>query len=64
MTEREPPKWETDSLSKYFADAEFNERVTAINYPDVFDDRLKRHCETYLYIHSEHRSRGVELTDR
>lgn len=43
MAEREPPKWDKDSLSKYFADAEYNERVTAINYPDVFDVLRRMH---------------------
>jgi hypothetical protein len=36
MGQQEPPRWETDSLSKYFSDAEYNERVTAINYRDVY----------------------------
>ena len=37
MTDHQPPPWDADSLSKYFADAEYNERVTAINYPDIYD---------------------------
>jgi hypothetical protein len=47
MTDRQPPPWDTDSLSKYFADAEYNERVTAINYPDIYDllRRLQRAFE-------------------
>lgn len=31
--EPQPPAWESDSLSKYFQDAEYNERVTALRYP-------------------------------
>lgn len=36
MAEDQPPGWDNDPLSKYFADAEHNERVTAVNYPDVY----------------------------
>src|SRR5262245_28495490 len=36
MTDRQPPTWETDSLSKYFRDAEYNERVAALTYPAVY----------------------------
>jgi hypothetical protein len=36
MTEKQPPQWENDALSKFFRDAEYNDRVTAVNYPDVF----------------------------
>lgn len=32
----EPPEWATDSLSRYFRDAEFNDRASAANYPKVF----------------------------
>ena len=33
----EPPDWAADSLSaKYFKNAEYNDRATAANYPDVF----------------------------
>jgi hypothetical protein len=47
MADRQPPPWDVDSLSKYFADAEYNERVTAINYPDIYDllRRLQRAFE-------------------
>ena len=38
----EPPDWGADSLSsKYFKDAEYNDRATAANFPVVFD-LLKR----------------------
>src|SRR5258708_4204579 len=33
----EPPDWGADSLSaRYFKNAEYNDRATAANYPDVF----------------------------
>jgi hypothetical protein len=30
------PAWETDLLSQFFADAEYNDRATSLNYPTVF----------------------------
>jgi hypothetical protein len=36
MMDPQPPAWESDSLSKYFRDAEYNERVTALKYPTVY----------------------------
>jgi hypothetical protein len=37
MTEKKPPEWEDDSLSAFFKDAEYSERVTALKFPKVFD---------------------------
>ena len=37
MTEKKPPEWENDPLSAFFKDAEYNDRVTALNFPKVFD---------------------------
>lgn len=37
MTESGPPPWGTDALSRYFSDAQHNERVGALNYPEVYD---------------------------
>ena len=37
MTRPEPPEWGTDSLSSFLRDAARNERVTAGNFPRVFD---------------------------
>ena len=38
QTPQEPPAWGTDSLSsRYFKDAEYNDRATAANYPEVFE---------------------------
>lgn len=41
MTEKNPPEWETDSLSAFLKEAEYNGRVTALKFPPVFD-LLKR----------------------
>ena len=51
MTDMQPPGWDGDSLSKYFRDAEYNERVTAINYPEVF--RLLRFVQATLELVEE-----------
>ena len=37
MTENKPPNWESDSLSVFFRDAEYNDRVNALKLPEVFD---------------------------
>jgi len=37
MTEKKPPEWDNDPLSTFFKDAEYNDRVTALNYPKVFE---------------------------
>lgn len=37
MAERDPPDWGSDSLSRFFKDADYNARVTAANYPTVFE---------------------------
>lgn len=37
MTERDPPDWDSDSLSRFFKDADYNARVTAAKYPSVFE---------------------------
>ena len=36
MSEHTPPAWGEDPLSKFFADAEFNDRVTALNFAPVY----------------------------
>lgn len=36
MTERQPPPWDNDSLSRYFRDAQYNEPVAALNHPAVW----------------------------
>ena len=36
MTEKKPPQWDNDPLSGFFKDAEYNDRVTALNFPKVF----------------------------
>jgi hypothetical protein len=43
MTDREPPPWGNDSLSEFFRLADYNARVTAANYPAVFE--LLRHVD-------------------
>jgi hypothetical protein len=37
MSRPEPPDWGNDPLSKLFKDADYNARVTAANYPRVFE---------------------------
>jgi hypothetical protein len=37
MNERKPPPWSDDPLSQFFAQAEFNDRVTAINLQPVYE---------------------------
>lgn len=37
MPEQEPPPWEDDSLSEFFKLTEYNDRVTALNHPEVFE---------------------------
>jgi hypothetical protein len=37
MTEKKPPGWGYDQLAIFFKDAEYNERVTALNFPAVYD---------------------------
>lgn len=37
MADREPPPWGNDSLSEFFKLADYNARVTAANYPLVFE---------------------------
>jgi hypothetical protein len=59
MTEQQPPPWEADSLSKYFSDAEYNERVTAINYPDIYD--LVRRLQRAFERAEETKERNVGL---
>ena len=34
--EHKPPAWDTDPLSTFFADAEFNTRVTALNLAPIY----------------------------
>lgn len=36
MSTETPPPWDTDPLSRYFAEAEYNDRVTAFSFPTVF----------------------------
>jgi hypothetical protein len=37
MTEKKPPEWDNDPLSAFFKDAEYNDRVTALKFPKVFN---------------------------
>ncbi len=37
MSQQEPPAWDNDPLSKFFAEAEFNDRVTALNFGRVYE---------------------------
>ena len=37
MTDKKPPEWGNDPLSVFFKDAEYNDRVTALNLPAVYD---------------------------
>jgi hypothetical protein len=37
MIEKKPPEWGNDSLSVFFKDAEYNNRVTALNLPAEYD---------------------------
>lgn len=37
MTEKKPPEWGNDPLSVFFKHAEYNDRVTALNCPKVYD---------------------------
>jgi len=37
MIEKKPPEWGNDPLSTFFKDAEYNDRVTALNFPKIFD---------------------------
>lgn len=37
MTEKKPPEWGNDPLSVFFKDAEYNDRVTALNFPAIYD---------------------------
>ena len=37
MTEQNLPAWQKDPLSTFFADAEFNERVTALKLAPQYD---------------------------
>jgi hypothetical protein len=46
MTKKEPPAWGGDSLSQFMCDADYNARVTAANYPTVFD-LLRRVHDTF-----------------
>lgn len=36
MTEKKPPEWEDDPLSRFFYDAEYNDRVAAINCAPIY----------------------------
>jgi tetratricopeptide (TPR) repeat protein len=36
MTDQEIPRWEDDPLSEFFANAEYNDRATSLNYPNVY----------------------------
>ena len=36
-TEKKPPDWDTDPLSFFFKDAEYNERVAALNFPKTYE---------------------------
>lgn len=37
MTNVKPPEWSDDPVSKFIKDAQFNERVSALNLPSAFD---------------------------
>ena len=37
MTEKKPPDWGNDPLSAFFRDAEYNDRVIALRFQDVYD---------------------------
>src|SRR5882724_11866204 len=37
MADQTPPSWEGDPLSKFLADAQYNERVTPLRMPDVYE---------------------------
>ena len=37
MTEKKPSEWGNDPLSVFFKDAEYNNRVTALNLPAVYE---------------------------
>ena len=37
MTEKKPPDWDNDPLSVLFRDAEQNDRVTALEFPEVYE---------------------------
>lgn len=65
MTEREPPPWGDDSLCEFFKLAEYNARVTAANYPDIFEllrrvDTVFKRTEDII----EHDSGWVRLVPR
>jgi hypothetical protein len=65
MTDREPPGWGHDTLSEFFRLADYNARVTAANYPDVFEllirvDAAFKRAEVIL----EHDSGWVRVVPR
>ena len=37
MTEKKPPDWDNDPLSVLFRDAEQNDRVTALEFPEAYE---------------------------
>jgi hypothetical protein len=51
MDKPEPPAWGNDRLSMFFRDADYNARVTAANYPQVFES-LKR-ADSALHLARE-----------
>ena len=44
MIEKKPPEWDNDPLSAFFKDAAYNERVTALNLPAVYDLLVRVHA--------------------
>jgi hypothetical protein len=60
MSVQKPPPWGDDPLSRFFADADFNNRVTALNFGPVYtvlrrvDELFRRSEEASEKDHYEH----------
>lgn len=65
MSFQEPPQWDDDPLSELFKMAEYNERVTSLNHPTVFE-LLKGVQRTFKEVQNavEHDSKPELLIPR
>ena len=61
MTEKKPPDWDNDPLSAFFRDAEYNNRVIALRFQDVYELLGQAHA---LFQQSEEVTRKADGIER
>ena len=61
MAEKKPPDWGNDPLSAFFRDAEYNDRVIALRFQDVYDLLSQVHALFQKFEEANEKDNRAEL---